>query len=62
MRTAKDLKIGETFKRNGITFKVASIENDVQKNGTKCLSISCFANEGIKADSFFSFKLDTKIK
>ena len=32
MRTAKDLKIGDTFKKQGFKFTVASIEADKQKN------------------------------
>ena len=59
---AKDLKIGDTFKKQGFKFTIQSIENDTFKNGTPCLLVSCTMNESKIIDSFFSFKLDTKIK
>jgi hypothetical protein len=62
MRTAKDLKIGDTFKKQGFTFTIATIEADKQKNGVECVAISCYTNNGKTIDSFFNFKLTTKIK
>ena len=59
--TAKQLKKGTQFKRQGILFTVANIENDKYKNGTPCLNVSCYSNGSNEIDSFFSFKLDTKI-
>jgi len=61
MRTAKDLKIGDTFKKQGFKFTVASIEADKQKNGTECVSITCFTNDSKVADSNFNFKTTTKV-
>jgi hypothetical protein len=61
MRTAKDLKIGDTFKKQGFTFTVATIEDDKQKNGIECVNIMCYTNNSKIADSHFNFKLTTKI-
>ena len=61
MRTAKDLKIGDTFKKQGFTFTVAKIESDKQKNNVDCISVLCFTNGNKIADSNFNFKLTTKI-
>ena len=61
MRTAKDLKVGDSFKKQGYKFTVATIETDKYKNGTDCLNITCYTNEGKTADSHFNFKLTTKI-
>lgn len=61
MRTAKDLKIGDTFKKQGFKFTVSTIEEDKQINGLKCISIMCYTNDGKIADSNFNFKLTTKV-
>lgn len=61
MRIAKDLKIGDTFKKQGFKFTVATIEQDKQKNNIECVSITCFTNNSKIADSHFNFKLTTKI-
>jgi len=60
--TAAELKIGDTFKKQGHTFKVVKLTPDTYKNGTPCLIVECTMNGGSIADSFFSFKLSTKIK
>jgi hypothetical protein len=60
--TASELKTGDTFKRQGLSFKVAKITQDNYKNGTPCLLVECTTNGGSIVDSFFSFKLTTKIK
>jgi hypothetical protein len=60
--TAAELKIGDTFKKEGHTFKVVKLTPDTYKNGTPCLIVECTMNGGSIADSFFSFKLGTKIK
>ena len=60
--TASELKINDTFKKQGFTFTVKSIEQDTYKNGTPCLSIGCATNGSSEIGSFFNFKLDTKIK
>jgi len=61
MRTANDLKIGDTFKKQGFVFTVATIESDKQKNGIECINITCYTNNSKIADSHFNFKLTTKI-
>jgi len=61
MRTAKDLKVGDTFKKQGFKFKVATIEADKYKNGTDCVNITCYTNDSKTADSHFNFKLTTKV-
>jgi hypothetical protein len=61
MRTAKDLKIGDTFKKQGFKFTIKNIEPETQKNGIACLLVSCTMNENKIVDSFFHFKLTTKV-
>ena len=61
MRTAKDLKVGDTFRKQGFKFTIAKIEPDKQKNGVECVSISCYTNDSKIVDSNFNFKLTTKI-
>ena len=60
--TASELKIGDTFKRQGFLLKVAKITPDSYKNGTPVLMVSCTTNGGEIVDSFLVFKLTTKIK
>jgi hypothetical protein len=60
--TAGELKIGDTFKRQGFSFKVAKLTMYVYKNGTPCVIVECTTNGGNVVDSFFNFKLTTKIK
>jgi len=60
--TAQDLQINDTFKKQGFTFQVKTIEKDTYKNGSPCLSIGCTTNGGSSISSYFSFKLTTKIK
>ena len=57
-----ELKIGDTIKRQGIKFTVQNIEQETYKNGTPSLLISCTANNSKVVDSFFHFKLSTKVK
>jgi hypothetical protein len=59
---AQDLKIGDTFKKQGFKFTVKNIEPETLKNGIASLLVSCTMNESKIVDSFFHFKLDTKIK
>jgi hypothetical protein len=59
---AQDLKIGDQFKKQGFKFTVKNIEPETLKNGTASLLVSCTMNESQIVDSFFHFKLDTKIK
>jgi hypothetical protein len=58
---AQDLKIGDTFKKQGFKFTVKNIEQDTFKNGTASLLVSCTMNDSQIVDSFFHFKLETKI-
>jgi hypothetical protein len=60
--TAAELKIGDTFKRQGYSFKVVKLTNDSYKNGTHSVIVECTTNGGSVVDSFFNFKLTTKIK
>jgi hypothetical protein len=60
--TAAELKIGDTFKRQGYSFKVVKITQDSYKNGTPSVIVECTTNGGDIVDSFFNFKLTTKIK
>ncbi len=59
---AQDLKIGDTFKKQGFKFTVKNIEPETLKNGTASLLVSCTMNDNQIVDSFFHFKLDTKLK
>ena len=59
---ASELKIGDTFSRQGFLLTVVELTQDVYKNGTPCILVSCTTNGGTVVDSFFSFKLTTKVK
>ena len=65
---AKDLKIGDTFKKQGFTFKVVTITSDNYLNGNDVLLVSCIGKHKLyspnlneQIDSFFQFKPETKI-
>jgi uncharacterized protein (UPF0128 family) len=58
---AQELKIGDTFKKQGFKFTVKNIKQDVYKNGTPCITVECSMNNSEIVDSFFTFKLDTKV-
>jgi outer membrane protein assembly factor BamA len=60
--TAQELKIGDTFRRQGYKFTVVNIVPDTYKNGTEALRVECTMGSSTKVDSFFSFKLTTKVK
>jgi len=60
--TASELKQGDTFRRQGYLMTVVNIKPDNYKNGTPCLLVECTTNGGKVIDSFFSFKLTTKVK
>jgi hypothetical protein len=60
--TAQELKIGDTFKRQGFLLKVSKITPDTYKNGTPIIMVECTTNGGKIADSFLVFKLTTKVK
>ena len=60
--TAAELKIGDTFRRQGFLFTVANIKPDSYKNGTPAVIVECTTNQGKIVDSFFLFKLTTKVK
>ncbi len=59
---ASELKIGDTFRKQGYLFTVAKITKDEYKNGTPTLMVECTMNNSKIIDSYFSFKLDTKVK
>lgn len=59
---ASELKIGDTFKRQGYKLTVQKIEQETYKNGTPSLCVHCSTNDSKVIDSFFHFKLTTKIK
>lgn len=59
---ASELKIGDTFKKQGFKFTVKKINQDNFKNGTPCILVECTINDGVDIDSFFVFKLTTKIR
>jgi hypothetical protein len=60
--TANQLKIGDTFRKQGYLFTVVELTNDDYKNGTENILVSCTTNGGKIVDSFFRFKPTTKIK
>lgn len=60
--TASELKIGDTFKRDGFLLTVANITPSTYKNGTPCIMVECTTNGGKIVDSFACFKLTTKVK
>lgn len=60
--TAQELKIGDTFTRQGIKLTVAKITQAEYKKGTKCVIVECYSNGGKVIDSYYTFKLTTKVK
>ena len=60
--TASELKIGDTFRRQGFLLTVKKIKPDTYQNGTPCIIVECTTNGGKIVDSFFCFKLTTKVK
>jgi hypothetical protein len=59
---AAQLQIGDTFKKQGFKFTVKTLQQDVYKNGTPSVIVGCTMNDSQIVDSFFNFKLTTKIK
>jgi len=62
MKLASELKIGDTFRKQGRKFTVQNITPDTYKNGTKAVIVECTIDDRKVIDSYFCFKLDTKIK
>jgi hypothetical protein len=62
MKIAKNLKVGDTFRKQGFQFVVKKIEPETYMNGTPSLLVSCSIGQSDLIDSFFHFKLETKIK
>lgn len=60
--TAAELKIGDTFKKQGFKFTVQEITHENYKNGQPSIMVGCTTNDGKIVDSFFHFKPNTKIK
>jgi uncharacterized protein (UPF0128 family) len=59
---AEELKIGDTFKRQGFKYTVKELINETYKNGNASILVCCTMNDGIEVDSFFHFKPTTKVK
>ena len=59
---AAELKIGDTFKKQGFKFTVKELTNETYKNGQPSILVGCTTNEGKNVDSFFHFKPTTKVK
>ena len=66
---AKDLKIGDTFKRQGWTYKVVNITADSYLNGNDSLYIDCIGKHKLfspniknEVDTVLHIKPETKIK
>ena len=59
---ASELKIEDTFKKQGFKFTIKEIKTETYKNGKLSLLVSCTTNEGKIIDSFFHFKPTSKIK
>ena len=59
---ASELKIGDTFRKQGYKFTVANIRESGYKNGTPSILVECTMNDSKIVDSFFDFKLTTKVK
>lgn len=64
--TAKDLKVGDTFRKQGFNFIVSKITNDKYLNGNPTLTVECILdnlklNPKKLIDSVFHFKPETKI-
>ena len=59
--TASELKIGNTFRRQGYKFTVVNIKEGGYKNGTPSIIVECTMGDSKVVDSFFDFKLTTKI-
>jgi hypothetical protein len=62
MKTAADLKKGDTFRKQGFKFTVDSVTNEEYKNGKASILVACSTNDSKVVDSFFHFKPATKIK
>ena len=65
--TASELKVGDTFRKQGFSYTVAKITAENYKNGTDSLMIECIMNNekynpNKIIDSIFHFKPQTKIK
>ncbi len=59
---ASELKIGDTFRRDGYKFTVSNIREGGYKNGTPSIVVECTMNDSKLVDSFFHFKLNTRVK
>ena len=63
---ASELKIGDTFKKQGFKFIVSKITNDQYFNGNASLIVECICdnlkfNPKKLVDTVFHFKPETKI-
>jgi hypothetical protein len=62
MKTAKQIKVGDTFTKQGLKLIVRQIREEEFKNGTKALTLFCSTIGSNLIDSFITYKLNTKIK
>lgn len=65
--TASQLKVGDTFRKQGFCYTVAKITTENYKNGIDSLMVECIMNNEKynpkkNVDTVFHFKLQTKIK
>lgn len=60
-RTAQDLQVGDTFRKQGFKFTVCKITKEEYKNGSKSLMVQCSMNNSKIEDSVFHLKPSTKI-
>ena len=58
----KKLKVNDTFRRNGNLFTIKNIRQESYKNGIPCIMVECTMNDCKVIDSYFVFKLTTKVK
>lgn len=61
MKTAKQIKVGDTFTRQGLKLIVREIRNDEFKNGKQAVTLCCSCVGSDLIDSFITHKIDTKI-
>ena len=58
---ASELKKGDTFRKQGYKFTVVNIVEGGYKNGTPSILVECTMNDSKIVDSFFNFKLNTRV-
>lgn len=61
MKTAKDIKVGDTFTKQGLKLVVREIINEEYKNGKKAVLLCCSNINSDLIDSFIHYKINTKL-